>query len=111
MDENTNQTETETTNETDMPAATAEEATSVDAPDVDVSTDVTTMEPAADMGDANLLDDSTLESGLHTLNLLHTLSQDVIYLMGLSFILGSLFTVFVLLILDFIRRNNNTESK
>jgi hypothetical protein len=34
------------------------------------------------------------------------LSQNVIYLMGISFVLGSLFTIFVLLLLDFMRRNN-----
>lgn len=106
MDENTNQTETETMNETDMPAATAEEAPTVDAPDVDVSTDVPAGDAVADMGDVDVAGEAGVESSLHTLNLLHTLSQDVIYLMGLSFILGSLFTVFVLLVLDFIRRNN-----
>ena len=37
--------------------------------------------------------------------ILSQLSQDVIYLMGLSFILGSLFTIFVLLVLDFMRRD------
>ena len=34
-------------------------------------------------------------------------SQDVVYLMGFSFVLGSLFTVLVLLLLDFMRRNKN----
>lgn len=33
------------------------------------------------------------------------ISQDVVYLMGLSFVLGSLFTVLILIILDFMRRN------
>jgi hypothetical protein len=33
------------------------------------------------------------------------LSQQTIYLMGGSFVLGSLFTLFLLLVLDFIRRN------
>lgn len=32
-------------------------------------------------------------------------SQNTIYLMGGSFILGSLFTLFLLLVLDFMRRN------
>jgi hypothetical protein len=36
------------------------------------------------------------------------LSQNVIYLMGISFVLGSLFTVLILLLLDFMRRNNKT---
>ena len=38
----------------------------------------------------------------------HTLadfSQNVIYLMGLSFVLGSLFTIFILLLLDWMRRH------
>lgn len=33
------------------------------------------------------------------------LTENVIYLMGMSFILGSLFTVLMLLVLDFMRRN------
>lgn len=53
---------------------------------------------------------AAIEGKIQTLELLSGLSQNVIYLMGLSFILGSLFTVFVLLVLDFMRRNN-TESK
>ena len=34
------------------------------------------------------------------------LGENVVYLMGLSFLLGSLFTIFVLILLDFMRRNN-----
>ena len=34
---------------------------------------------------------------------LAALSQNVIYLMGLSFVLGSLFTILVLVLLDFMR--------
>jgi len=37
------------------------------------------------------------------------LSENVIYLMGLSFVLGSLFTVLVLLLLDFMRRDRNAQ--
>lgn len=33
------------------------------------------------------------------------ITQDAIYLMGASFVLGSLFTLFLLLVLDFVRRN------
>jgi len=33
------------------------------------------------------------------------LSENVIYMMGLSFVLGSLFTILVLLLLDFMRRH------
>lgn len=32
-------------------------------------------------------------------------TQNAIYLMGASFVLGSLFTLFLLLVLDFVRRN------
>ena len=32
-------------------------------------------------------------------------SENIVYLMGLSFIVGSLFTIFVLVILDFMRRD------
>lgn len=37
------------------------------------------------------------------------ITQDAIYLMGASFVLGSLFTLFLLLILDFVRRNKTSE--
>ncbi|GEM_PF-2412434 len=37
--------------------------------------------------------------------LLLTIGESSIYMMGLSFILGSLFTIMVLLLLDFMRRN------
>ncbi|MEJ0010862.1 MAG: hypothetical protein WDN72_10585 [Alphaproteobacteria bacterium] len=40
---------------------------------------------------------------------LQTLSENVIYLMGLSFILGSLFTILILLLLDFMKRNRPEE--
>lgn len=33
------------------------------------------------------------------------ITQNSIYLMGASFVLGSLFTLFLLLVLDFVRRN------
>ena len=33
------------------------------------------------------------------------ITQSTIYLMGASFVLGSLFTILLLLILDFVRRN------
>ena len=38
--------------------------------------------------------------------LLFTLSENTIYLMGFSFVLGSLFTILMLIILDFMRRNS-----
>jgi hypothetical protein len=33
------------------------------------------------------------------------LTENIVYLMGTSFILGSLFTIFTLLVLDFMRRD------
>lgn len=33
------------------------------------------------------------------------LGENIVYLMGLSFIVGSLFTIFVLVVLDFMRRD------
>lgn len=41
-----------------------------------------------------------------TLKVIHALGQNSIYLMGVSFILGCLFTILILLILDFMRRNH-----
>lgn len=38
--------------------------------------------------------------------LLFTLSENTIYLMGFSFVLGSLFTILMLIILDFMRRHS-----
>ena len=38
------------------------------------------------------------------------LTTSSIYLMGASFVLGSLFTLFLLLILDFVRRGKNDGS-
>ncbi|MDX2096027.1 MAG: hypothetical protein SFW64_08870 [Alphaproteobacteria bacterium] len=32
-------------------------------------------------------------------------NENVVYLMGLSFIVGSLFTIFILVLLDFMRRD------
>ena len=41
--------------------------------------------------------------------LLASLSEATIYLMGGSFIVGSLFTILILLALDFMRRNKTDE--
>lgn len=38
------------------------------------------------------------------------ITQSTIYLMGASFILGSLFTLFLLLVLDFVRRNKTDQN-
>lgn len=38
------------------------------------------------------------------------ITQNTIYLMGASFVLGSLFTLFLLLVLDFVRRNKGEQN-
>lgn len=43
------------------------------------------------------------------LNLVHDVMNGSIYLMGFSFILGVVFTIFILLILDFMRRNKQDD--
>jgi hypothetical protein len=45
---------------------------------------------------------------MHTLQ---DLGANVIYLMGFSFILGSLFTILILIMLDFLRRNDVAKAK
>lgn len=37
------------------------------------------------------------------------ITQNTIYLMGASFVLGSLFTLLLLLVLDFVRRNKTQK--
>lgn len=44
-----------------------------------------------------------------TLKLLHIIGQNTIYLMGVSFILGCLFTILLLLLLDFMRRHHERK--
>lgn len=38
------------------------------------------------------------------------LGQGAVYLMGTSFILGSLFTILILMLLDFLRRNKTKDN-
>ncbi len=45
------------------------------------------------------------------LSALSELGENVVYLMGTSFILGSLFTIFILLLLDFMQRNRINPKK
>jgi hypothetical protein len=46
----------------------------------------------------------TINPVIETTSMAH-LTENVVYLMGLSFVLGSLFTIFTLLLLDFMRRD------
>lgn len=45
----------------------------------------------------------------HNVQSLQTLGENVIYLMGFSFILGSLFTILILIMLDVMRRHSITK--
>jgi hypothetical protein len=36
-------------------------------------------------------------------------SENIVYLMGLSFIIGSLFTIFILIVLDFMKRDRKSK--
>ena len=46
----------------------------------------------------------------HGLLLLHEINTTVIYLMGISFVLGSLFTLLLLIIFDWVRNRNINPS-
>lgn len=93
-----------TESEENVDSAAPDEAT--DAP---VSTDAVD-EPGIDTGDESAIDAVDGDS-LGKLEVLKDLGVNTVYLMGTSFILGVLFTVFVLLVLDFIRRNAEEEKK
>jgi hypothetical protein len=53
------------------------------------------------MADKNAVVERTAEVIVHN----HGIAENVVYLMGLSFIVGSLFTIFVLVVLDFMKRD------
>jgi hypothetical protein len=53
--------------------------------------------------------DKTLTHADITQNMLE-ITQNTIYLMGASFVLGSLFTLFLLLVLDFVRRGKGDRN-
>jgi hypothetical protein len=44
---------------------------------------------------------------LDKVQLISDFSQQTVYLMGSSFVLGSMFTLFILLVLDWVRRDKN----
>jgi hypothetical protein len=53
------------------------------------------------------MDDKPLNTeAMHTML---DVTQNSIYLMGASFVLGSLFTLFLLLVLDFVRRGRGND--
>lgn len=105
---------TEPTIEAEDPVATepteSEENVDSTAPDEAVDAPVSTDavdEPGVEADGAGGGD----VGGLDQLAALKDLGVNTVYLMGTSFILGVLFTVFVLLVLDFIRRNAEEEKK
>jgi hypothetical protein len=48
---------------------------------------------------------ATIDTQSDLVSSMHNLTNSTIQLMGLSFILGSLFTILILILLDFMRRN------
>ncbi len=65
------------------------------------------MEPQSTQPLTSITDGIAASTRLRDTNeLLLTLSENTIYLMGFSFVLGSLFTILMLIILDFMRRNS-----
>ncbi len=46
-----------------------------------------------------------------TLSILQDVSANVIYLMGASFVIGSFFTILLLVLLDWARLNNNKSDR
>jgi hypothetical protein len=48
----------------------------------------------------------------HAMVMQPAIAENVVYLMGTSFILGSLFTIFILILLDFMKRDRlNRDAK
>lgn len=105
---------TETTPATDAaPAAVDATTTATDA----VTSAPAAVDPAAATDAATTAvttaDPSTMTDAAHTAanhapmlsDVFHSVGANVIYLMGFSFILGSLFTVLILVLLDYLRRN------
>ncbi len=49
------------------------------------------------------------QKALENIQLISDISQQTVYLMGASFVLGSMFTLFMLLVLDWVRRGSDNE--
>jgi hypothetical protein len=47
------------------------------------------------------------QATIEKVQILSDISQQTIYLMGSSFVIGSMFTLFILLVLDWVRRDKN----
>ncbi len=50
-------------------------------------------------------------TGSFTVEAAQSLTSNIIWLMGMSFILGVFFTTFLLLLLEFVRRNRGQEEE
>lgn len=48
-------------------------------------------------------------AALDKIQFVSDISQSTIYLMGSSFVLGGMFTLFILLVLDWVRRKDNDK--
>ncbi len=86
--------------------ADATDTDTTDAPSVPDTEDTNEMTPPADTGSSMMMSETQQPSESFM-----NFGVNTIYLMGTSFILGVLFTVFVLLILDFVRRNAEEDKK
>lgn len=49
------------------------------------------------------------EQLINNAQIISEISQQTVYLMGSSFVLGSMFTLFILLVLDWVRRDSGSE--
>lgn len=49
------------------------------------------------------------QTTIEKVQILSDISQQTIYLMGSAFVLGSMFTLFILLVLDWTRRDSNEK--
>jgi hypothetical protein len=81
----------------------------VDAATAAVTTDPTAAADAATTAVAPVADaaHAAAHHAVPLADVFNTLGSNVIYLMGFSFILGSLFTVLILVLLDYLRRNKS----
>lgn len=97
---------TETAPAADAAATATDAAASVPAADPVATTDAATT--AVTTTDPSIVTDAAHSAAHHApafADIFHGIGANVIYLMGFSFILGSLFTVLILVLLDYLRRN------
>ncbi len=49
------------------------------------------------------------QTAIDKVQILSDISQQTVYLMGCSFVIGSMFTLFILLVLDWVRRGSDEK--